>query len=58
MANEPQKESLSGKRVALGITGGIAAYKAAEILRELQRAGCTVRILAGSVSPPSPPVTM
>src|ERR671939_987297 len=44
MADELQKESLSGKRVALGVTGGIAAYKAAEILRGLQRAGCTVRV--------------
>jgi phosphopantothenoylcysteine decarboxylase / phosphopantothenate---cysteine ligase len=31
-------------RVALGICGGIAAYKAAEILRGLQRAGCEVRV--------------
>jgi phosphopantothenoylcysteine decarboxylase/phosphopantothenate--cysteine ligase len=35
---------LKGKRVALGVTGGIAAYKAAEVLRGLQRAGCTVRV--------------
>ncbi len=35
---------LTGKRVALGISGGIAAYKAAEVLRGLQRAGCTVRV--------------
>lgn len=35
--------SLNGK-VALGITGGIAAYKAAEILRGLQNAGCVVRV--------------
>lgn len=34
----------SGRRVALGVTGGIAAYKAAEILRGLQRAGCRVRV--------------
>ena len=34
----------AGKRVALGVTGGIAAYKAAEILRGLQRAGCIVRV--------------
>ena len=34
----------AGKRVALGVTGGIAAYKAAEILRGLQRAGCAVRV--------------
>jgi phosphopantothenoylcysteine decarboxylase/phosphopantothenate--cysteine ligase len=31
-------------RVALGVCGGIAAYKAAEILRGLQRAGCSVRV--------------
>ncbi|HLN99864.1 MAG TPA: bifunctional phosphopantothenoylcysteine decarboxylase/phosphopantothenate--cysteine ligase CoaBC [Pyrinomonadaceae bacterium] len=38
-------ESLfSGKKVALGISGGIAAYKAAEVLRGLQRAGCSVRV--------------
>ena len=33
-----------GPRVALGVSGGIAAYKAAEILRGLQRAGCRVRV--------------
>ncbi len=33
-----------GRRVALGVSGGIAAYKAAEVLRGLQRAGCTVRV--------------
>ncbi len=32
------------KKVALGVTGGIAAYKAAEVLRGLQRSGCTVRV--------------
>src|SRR5215210_6483634 len=35
---------LTGKRLALGISGGIAAYKAAEVLRGLQRAGCIVRV--------------
>jgi phosphopantothenoylcysteine decarboxylase/phosphopantothenate--cysteine ligase len=44
MAEPTSKTELSGKQVALGITGGIAAYKAAEILRGLQRAGCTVRV--------------
>src|SRR5918912_3602968 len=34
----------AGRRVALGVTGGIAAYKAAEVLRGLQRAGCDVRV--------------
>ena len=32
------------KRVALAVTGGIAAYKAIEVLRGLQRAGCEVRV--------------
>ena len=31
-------------RIALGVTGGIAAYKAIEVLRGLQRAGCEVRV--------------
>ena len=31
-------------RIALGVTGGIAAYKAIEVLRGLQRAGCDVRV--------------
>ena len=34
----------AGKRVALGVSGGIAAYKAVEVLRGLQRAGCVVRV--------------
>ena len=37
-------EGSTEKKVALGISGGIAAYKAAEVLRGLQRAGCTVRV--------------
>jgi phosphopantothenoylcysteine decarboxylase / phosphopantothenate---cysteine ligase len=44
MADESSRRNFSGKKVALGITGGIASYKAAEILRGLQRAGCTVRV--------------
>jgi phosphopantothenoylcysteine decarboxylase/phosphopantothenate--cysteine ligase len=44
MADDFQGQDFTGKRVALGISGGIAAYKAAEILRGLQRAGCTVRV--------------
>ena len=30
--------------VGLGVCGGIAAYKAVEVLRGLQKAGCTVRV--------------
>lgn len=36
---------LSGKRILLGITGGIAAYKAAELVRDLQRAGADVQVV-------------
>src|SRR6478735_10721317 len=42
-SSDPQAPS-SKKNIALGISGGIAAYKAAEVLRGLQRAGCTVRV--------------
>jgi phosphopantothenoylcysteine decarboxylase / phosphopantothenate---cysteine ligase len=31
-------------RVALGVCGGIAAYKAVEVLRGLQQSGCSVRV--------------
>src|SRR6185312_10187302 len=44
MTNQPSKPGFTGKKVALGISGGIAAYKAAEILRGLQRAGCEVLV--------------
>lgn len=44
MADMLTTEKIRGKRVALGISGGIAAYKAAEVLRGLQRAGCSVRV--------------
>jgi phosphopantothenoylcysteine decarboxylase/phosphopantothenate--cysteine ligase len=36
--------ALTGKRVLLGISGGIAAYKAAELVRLLVRAGADVRV--------------
>lgn len=35
---------LSGKRIILGVTGGIAAYKAAILLRAFQKAGADVRV--------------
>src|SRR5881394_481815 len=37
LVNNP---SLNSRKVAIGVTGGIAAYKAIEVLRGLQRAGC------------------
>jgi phosphopantothenoylcysteine decarboxylase / phosphopantothenate---cysteine ligase len=37
--------ALTGKRILLGVTGGIAAYKTAELLRLLTRAGADVRVV-------------
>jgi phosphopantothenoylcysteine decarboxylase/phosphopantothenate--cysteine ligase len=37
--------SVQGRRVALGVTGGIAAFKAVECLRLLTEAGADVRVL-------------
>ncbi len=34
----------SKRKIALGVTGGIAAYKAIEVLRGLQQANCEVRV--------------
>lgn len=36
---------LTNKRVLLGVTGGIAAYKAAELLRRMQDQGADVRVV-------------
>lgn len=38
--------SLQGKNIILGITGGIAAYKSAMLLRLLVRAGAQVQVIA------------
>ena len=35
---------LTGKRIALGITGGIAAYKSAELIRLLVKQGASVQV--------------
>src|ERR1044072_5685409 len=35
---------VAGRRVAPGVSGGIGAYQAVEVLRGLQRAGCEVRV--------------
>lgn len=37
--------ALTGKRILLGLTGGIAAYKAAELTRLLKRSGADVRVV-------------
>lgn len=44
MASPDFQVSANHYNIALGVCGGIAAYKAVEILRGLQRAGCTVRV--------------
>jgi phosphopantothenoylcysteine decarboxylase/phosphopantothenate--cysteine ligase len=36
---------LSGKHILLGVTGGIAAYKSAELVRQLRRQGAEVRVV-------------
>jgi phosphopantothenoylcysteine decarboxylase/phosphopantothenate--cysteine ligase len=36
---------LNGKQIVIGITGGIAAYKSADLIRRLIEAGATVRVV-------------
>jgi phosphopantothenoylcysteine decarboxylase / phosphopantothenate---cysteine ligase len=36
---------LTGKRILLGVTGSIAAYKAVELLRELMRRGAEIQVV-------------
>jgi phosphopantothenoylcysteine decarboxylase/phosphopantothenate--cysteine ligase len=37
--------ALTGQRILLGVSGGIAAYKAADLVRRLQDAGAKVRVV-------------
>jgi len=39
------RHRLSGKRIILGITGGIAAYKASELIRLYKKAGADVQVV-------------
>ncbi len=41
----PARRPLEGRRVVLGVTGGIAAYKAADVVRRLREAGAMVRVV-------------
>ena len=43
-ANAIPSPSLSGKKILLGVTGSIAAYKAVDLLRELTRRGARVTV--------------
>src|SRR5947208_12675297 len=44
MSSSDLETKFTKAHIALGVCGGIAAYKAVEVLRGLQRAGCTVRV--------------
>lgn len=44
MSNSPVLP-LSGRHLVLGLSGGIACYKSAELVRELARAGATVQVV-------------
>ena len=41
----PERLDLQGRHIVLGLTGGIACYKSAELVRELMRAGATVQVV-------------
>lgn len=36
---------MGARRILVGVTGGIAAYKSAELVRHLKKAGCEVRVV-------------
>ncbi|CAA0115244.1 Coenzyme A biosynthesis bifunctional protein CoaBC [BD1-7 clade bacterium] len=42
---QPLLKKLASRRILLGISGGIAAYKSAELVRRLQDAGADVRVV-------------
>jgi phosphopantothenoylcysteine decarboxylase/phosphopantothenate--cysteine ligase len=44
MSSSDLETQFSKPNIALGVCGGIAAYKAVEVLRGLQKSGCTVRV--------------
>ncbi len=41
----PPRADLAGRHIVLGLTGGIACYKAAELTRLLHKAGATVQVV-------------
>ena len=38
-------DSLSGKKIVLGVTGGIAAYKSPDLVRRLRERGAEVQVV-------------
>ncbi len=45
LAPAPDAGELKGRHILLGVTGGVAAFKACELARELQRRGATVQVV-------------
>ena len=45
MTASSEKALLKGRRLLLGVTGGIAAYKSAELIRLFKKAGAEVQVL-------------
>src|SRR3546814_15918306 len=41
----PSVPQLSNRRILLGVTGGIAAYKAADLVRRLKESGADVQVV-------------
>ncbi|HVZ95045.1 MAG TPA: flavoprotein, partial [Phycisphaerales bacterium] len=41
---EPNSEALRGRRIIVGVTGGIAAYKACTLVSRLAQAGAEVTV--------------
>ena len=39
------QQTLANKRILLGISGGIAAYKSADLVRRLKERGADVRVI-------------
>ncbi len=46
----PAPLPLAGRRVVVGVTGGIAAYKSAELVRRLRQLGCEVRVVMSAAA--------
>ena len=51
--------NFSNTNILLGVTGGIAAYKSAEIIRLFKKEGASVRVvMPASAKEYSPPLTL
>ncbi len=50
MSSTPARLDLNGRHIVLGLTGGIACYKSAELLRLLIKAGATVQVVMTSAA--------